>query len=167
MSAYTYRPRGKPLEIPTPGSNRRVAVEGAMRWPDGPFLFSHGPKSVNTGVFLDMFAQVQRRARRTGKRIVLVLDNGSSHVSKRSLLEIERGKPHVRIFWLPTYSSDKLNDIEALWKHLKEDYFSRMLVKRPENFTRAAIQLLSHMRRPKALRQMLKPRKSQIRCAKN
>ena len=90
MSAYTYRPRGKPLEIPTPGSHRRVAVEGAMRWPDGPFLFSHGPKSVNTGVFLDMFAQVQRRARRTGKRIVLVLDNGSSHVSKRSLLEIER-----------------------------------------------------------------------------
>ena len=73
----------------------------------------------------------------------------------------------MRIFWLPTYSSDKLNDIEALWKHLKEDYFSRMLVKRPENFTRAAIQLLSHMRRPKALQQMLKPRKSQIRCAKN
>jgi transposase len=166
VSAYTYRPRGKPLEIPTPGSNRRVAVEGAMRWPDGPFLFSHGPRA-STPVCSWICSRKSSVARRTGKRIVLVLDNGSSHVSKRSLLEIERGKPHVRIFWLPTYSSDKLNDIEALWKHLKEDYFSRMLVKRPENFTRAAIQLLSRMRRPKALRQMLKPRKSQIRCAKS
>ena len=155
---YTYRRRGQPLRIPTPGKNARVAVCGAYRWPDGPFVFTHGPKCVNTGLFVGMLEMLEARARRTGKRIVLVLDNGSAHKSKRSLGEVERVKDYIRVFWLPTYTSEQLNDIEGVWKHLKEDYFSRMLVKDREQFTDAVVALLTRVRRGHVLRAMLKPR---------
>lgn len=129
-----------------------------MRWPDGPFVFSHGPKSVNTAVFVEMILMLEARARRTGKRMVLVLDNGSAHTSKRSTAELERVKKFIRVFWLPTYTSEQLNDIEWLWKHLKQDYFSRMLVEHREQFTDAVVRLLRSMRRGRVLRQMIKPR---------
>jgi transposase len=157
VTTYTYRRRGQPLRIPTPGKNARVAVCGAYRWPDGPFLFTHGPKCVNTALFVGMLEMLESRARRTGKRIVLVIDNGSAHKSKRSLAQIEQVKPAIRIFWLPTYTSEQLNDIEGVWKHLKEDYFSRMLVEKREGFTDAVVRLLRKMRHGRILRQMLKP----------
>lgn len=129
-----------------------------MKWPDGPFLFTHGPKCVNTGLFVGMIHLLERRARRTGRRIVLILDNGSAHTSKRSQAEIARVRHVLRIFWLPTYTSEQLNDIEGVWKHLKEDYFSRMLTRSPETFAPAAVRLLLRMRRGKMLREFLKPR---------
>lgn len=132
-----------------------------MRWPDGPFLFSYGDKSLNTSLFVGMLRQLERRAHRVHKRIVLVIDNGSYHTSKGSLAEMKRVKRSIPIFWLPSYTSDKLNYIENLWKHLKEDYFSRMLVTDPKNFIPAAVRLLSRLRKSKALRRMLKPRHKQ------
>lgn len=135
-----------------------MAVCGAMKWPEGPFVFGHGPKCVNTDVFLQMLWQLEARARRTGKQILLVLDNGSAHTSKRSKAEIQRLKGLVRVFWLPTYTSEQLNDIEWLWKHLKEDYFCRMLVPLREQFGEAVVDLLRQLRRPGVLRRILKPR---------
>lgn len=129
-----------------------------MRWPDGPFLFTHGLKTVNTALFVGMLQLVEQRARRTGRRIVLVIDNGSAHTSGRSLEEIQRIKKFVRIFWLPTYTSEQLNDIEGVWSHLKEDYFSRMLVRDRKEFVNAVVALLGRLRRGRTLRAMLKPR---------
>lgn len=113
--------------------------------------------SVNTNHFLGMLAQVEERARRTGKRIILVLDNGSAHTSRRSKEALSRVKHLIRPFWLPPYTSEQLNDIEAVWKHLKEDYFSRMLTRKPNDFVDEAVKLLSQMRTGEGLRRMLKP----------
>lgn len=146
------------MRIATPGKNARVAVCGAFRWPDGPFVFIWGPKSVDTDLFLQMLIQLEARVKRTGRPIVLVLDNGSAHTSKRSQQELERLRGLLQVFWLPAYSSDKLNDIEGVWSHLKADYFSRMLVRRRENFVPAAVRLLTPLRQPGSLRRMLKPR---------
>lgn len=157
VTVYTYRKRGQPLLIPTPGKNAKVAVCGAMRWPDGPFIFADGSGYPNTSLFIRMLQELRARARRTGKRIVLVLDNGSAHTSRRSQAEIERSKDVIHIFWLPTYTSEQLNDIEGLWKHLKEDYFSRMLVAKSVGFREAVVKLLKRMRRGKGLRRVLKP----------
>ena len=157
VTTYTYRQRGQPMRIPTPGKNARVAVCGAYRWPDGPFVFTHGPKCVNSGLFIGMLQMLEARASRTGRRIVLVLDNGSAHKSKRSVAEIHRVKDCIRVRWLPTYTSEQLNDIEAVWKHLKDDYFSRMLTRKADHFVDEAVKLLSRMRTGKGLRQMLKP----------
>lgn len=157
MTVYTWRQRGKPLLIPTPGKNARVAVCGACRWPDGPFVFSYGLKSVNTAHFVELLAKLERRAKRTGKLIVMVIDNGSAHTSKRSTAEIERLQGLVQVYWLPTYTSEQLNEIEGLWKHLKEDYFSRMLVNRREEFVDASVEFLKGLRKPGAIRETLKP----------
>lgn len=159
MITYTYRQRGRPLRIPTPGSNAKVAVCGAVRSPDGPFIFSHGLRSVNTALFVDLLGALEARIRRTGKRVVLVLDNGSAHTSNRSTAELDRLKDVIRVLWLPTYTSEQLNDIEGLWKHLKEDYFCRMLVENREEFTEAVVRFLKVLAHRGALRKIVKPRR--------
>lgn len=72
--------------------------------------------------------------------------------------ELARVKDLIQVFWLPTYTSEQLNDIEALWKHLKEDYFCRMLATSREEFASAVASLLGRMSRGRVLRELLKPR---------
>lgn len=88
-----------------------------------------------------------------------MLDNGSAHTSKRSAAELERLKDLITVFWLPTYTSEQLNDIEGLWKHLKEDYFCRMLVETREEFTEAVVRFLKMLAHRGTLRKVLKPRR--------
>ncbi|MHC4137998.1 MAG: transposase [Planctomycetota bacterium] len=126
MTTYTWRPRGVPRHVATPGKNVRLAVCGACRWPDGPFLFHHGLRSVDTACFLGLVVRLARRARATKKPIVLVLDNASAHTSARSTRVLKELRALVQPFWLPLYSSELLNEIEPVWGHLKEDYFSQM-----------------------------------------
>lgn len=156
---YMWRRRGQPMRIPTPGSNRRVAVCGAMRWPNGPFRFGFGFRQVNTDVFLELLPQLAAHARRVRRRIVLVLDNGSYFTSRRSTAAITAASSWLTIFRLPPYSSEQLNEIEGLWRHLEEDYFSRMLVADPADFVSAAVQLLRRLQKPGVLRRVLKPRR--------
>lgn len=121
-------------------------------------MFSHGPKSPNSSIFIGMLVQLAKRARRTGRLVVLVLDNGSAHKSKRSSEALEKLSRFVKVVWLPTYTSEQLNEIEGVWGHLKQDYFSRMLVKDRKTFYAAAVNLLGELKKPGALRRMLKPR---------
>jgi transposase len=144
--------KGQRLSISTPGKNVRVAVCGAYRYPEGPFLFTHGPKSVNSALFVRLVHKLVRRAKRTGRRIVLVLDNGGAFTSNLSLAALATAAEWVRPFWLPKYTSERLNRIEGLWGHLKDDYFSRMLTRRRERFYAAAVKLLDRLHRRGALR---------------
>jgi hypothetical protein len=167
ITTYAYRLRGRPLRIDTPGKNHRVGVCGAFRYPDGPFLFKYRLwKNAVTEQTVGLLHLLADRARRTAKRIVLVLDNASSYTSRRSLAEIRRLRPWIRIFWLPTYTSEQLNLIENVWTHLKRNYFSRMLTKGPAEFPAAVIRLLNTLAVPGALRRALKPRRAAGGCRK-
>jgi hypothetical protein len=158
VTTYAYRLRGQPLRVETPGKNRRVGICGAFRYPDGPFLFTYrlwkNPITEQTVGLLNLLAE---RARRTGKKIILVLDNGSSYTSKRSKEEMHRLREWVQVFWLPTYTSEQLNLIENVWTHLQRIYFSRMLTRDPNDFPVAVIELLKKLAQPGALRRMLRP----------
>lgn len=158
VTTYAYRLRGHPLRIETPGKNHRVGVCGAFRYPDGPFLFTYrlwkNPITEHTVGLLNLLAA---RARRTGKKIVLVLDNGSTYTSGRSLQEMNRLREWIHVFWLPTYTSEQLNLIENIWTHLKRTYFSRMLTRGPAEFPVAVVRLLKCLAVPGALRRILKP----------
>lgn len=153
-----YRRRGQPLRVATPGAHARVAVGGAMRYPDGPCLFAYGDKSVNSALFEVLVLKLVARAKRLRRHLRLVLDNGSAHTSHRRTRLLQNVSPWVSIFWLPTYTSEQLNEIEGVWKHLKEDYFSRMLVPDRKGFNQAVVQLLARLERPGYLRRMLAPR---------
>jgi transposase len=144
--------RGKRQDIPTPGTNVRAAVCGAYRYPDGPFLASYGSRSVNSFLFLALLTLLVRRSKRTKRVIVLVLDNARYfRKAKRSQSRLEQISEWVIVFWLPKYSSQKLNRIENLWDHLKNDFFSRMLVKRRDRFLREVVKLLKRLRRRGAI----------------
>lgn len=152
---YAWRVQGQPQYIPTPGKNIRLAVCGAFRWPVGPFVFTHDEKSVNTDVFLELLKLLVGRAKRTGRRIVLVLDNGRTFTSKKSSAALRKVEALLIVFWLPTYSSERLNDIERMWKYFKENFFSRMLAKTREDFRKNAIALLRSFRNPGTLHRVL------------
>jgi len=153
-----WRRRGKILYVPTPGTNVRVPVCGAFRYPDGPFLFSHGLKDrhVNTQTFLNLLDLLVARAARTGRRIVLVLDHGSTFTSDRALDALARASM-IRVCWLPYYTSEQLNLIEPVWGHLKDTYFSRMLTTNANDFYPAIVGLLTKLCPVGAFRAMLRP----------
>ncbi|MFO0610547.1 MAG: hypothetical protein U0324_45720 [Polyangiales bacterium] len=89
--------------------------------------------------------------------VVLVLDHGSAQTSLRSEAKPLSLVPQVVVLGLPPYSSEQLNDIENLWQHAKEDYFSEMLVAKGDDFAAAVDRLLCELRRPGRLRRFLKP----------
>ena len=142
-----WRRRGQRLLLPTPGSNVRVGVCGAIHFPSQQFLFTHQPRSVTTDLFLPLLERLVERARSNGRRIVLVLDNGSPFTSRRALTALDAARPWVRPFWLPRYTSETLNWIEGFWEHLKDTYFSRMLTEEREAFYPDTVRLLRRLRR--------------------
>jgi transposase len=147
--------KGERLYIPTPGKNVRVAVCGAFRYPEGPFLATFGPKSVNTALFISLLHLLSRRVKRTRRIIILVLDNARYfRKSKRAQAELENLSERIIPFWLPKYTSEKLNRIENVWTHLKDDYFSRMLVTRRNLFASAAVKLLKRLNHRGALKKL-------------
>jgi len=155
---YAWRRRGSLKRVRTPGSNVRASVFGAYRWPDGPFRYVADKGNVRTDLVLPVLETLRRRARRTGRHVVLVTDNGSAQTSRRSDAAQWQAFPGVVMLWLPAYSSEQLNDIENLWHHLKDDYFSEMLVTLREDFVVTVCRLLNRLRRTGGLRRMLKPR---------
>lgn len=167
ITTYAYRLRGQPLRIETPGKNHRVGVCGAFRYPDGPFLFTYRLwKNAVTEQTIGLLRLLADRARRTGKKIILVLDNGSSYTSKASLAEMQHLREWIHVFWLPTYTSEQLNLIENVWTHLKRNYFSRMLTKGPAEFPIAVVRLLKTLALRGMLRRVLKPRAAGGGCRK-
>ena len=135
------------MRLLTPGTNVRVGVVGALRYPTRQFLFTHEPHRLTARLEPPLLALLEKRANRTGRHIVLVLDNGrpfSAHLAQTALRE---AWPHVRPFYLPLYTSETLNWIEPEWGHLKTGFFSRMLTRQPEAFYPATVALLRDLPR--------------------
>lgn len=144
-----------------------MGVCGAFRYPDGPFLFTHRLwKNAVTAQTVGLLNLLADRARRTGRRIRLVLDNGASFTSGASRAALRRLRPWIQVFWLPPYTSEQLNLIENVWTHLKRNYFSRMLTQRPEDFPPAVVRLLQSLAKHGALATAMKPRSKGGGCKK-
>ncbi|HEX8698969.1 MAG TPA: IS630 family transposase [Myxococcaceae bacterium] len=147
LGALRLAPPGRALSTAHPGQERARGSGGRGALPDGDFRFAHQPKSVTTALFLAVLQTLLKRAKRTERRIVLVLDNGGCFTSRTSRAAIEAAAPHVHIFWLPRYSSETLNWIEGFWQELKSTYFSRMLTADRDSFYAQAVRLLRRIRR--------------------
>jgi transposase len=101
---------------------------------------------VNTDLFLAFLTLLEKRAKRAGRVIILVLDNARYfRKAHRAKSKLESISSRVVVFWLPKYSSEKLNRIENIWDHLKNGYFSRMLVERREKFLTEIIKFLKRL----------------------
>jgi transposase len=108
--------RGKQVRIPTPGTNRKRTVFGALDPVSGHWRYQvYGRKpAVEFLAFLEHLIQSY-----PGRSLYLVLDNASIHRAK-VIQAWEAEHPEVQLLYLPTYSGHKLNPVEKVWWRLKD-----------------------------------------------
>lgn len=99
------------------GGHVRQSVVGAVNPATGQLVSLIVPHcdTVVFQLFLDVMAR--EVPEKTGRKVVLVLDNASWHKSKCLNWH------HIRPLYLPPYSPD-FNPIERFWQHLKSHYLA-------------------------------------------
>ena len=125
--------RGHQRRIPAPGTNRKQPAFGWVNYASGEHRH-HLPRTrkgysgKNATEFLVVVMNLVERARRTGKRILLVLDNSPIHTAKRVMKALEDPEitRSLKIVWLSKYSPD-LNLQERVWKTAKEAGIANVL----------------------------------------
>jgi transposase len=127
-------PKGRQLAVRTPGKNKRLAAFGALRYGRGLFLHHTQPRATAWGM-RHLVQRLLQRARRTGRRAVLVLDRGNPNHARALRRDLELAAPHVGVVWLPKYCWD-LNLIERLWKHIKGSRVANVLFASYRQFVR-------------------------------
>jgi transposase len=127
-------PRGRQLAVRTPGKNRKVAAFGALCYGRGLFLHHTQPRATAWGM-RHLVQRLLQRAKRTGRRVVLVLDQGNPNHARALHRDLELAAPHVEVVWLPKYCWN-LNLIERLWKHVKGTRVANVLFASHRQFVR-------------------------------
>jgi len=102
-----------------------VAAFGAFCYGRGLFLHHTQPWVTAWGM-RHLVQRLLTRARRTGRRVVLVLDKGKPNHAHALHRDLEMAGPHVEVVWLPRYCWN-LDLIERLWKHIKATRVANVL----------------------------------------
>jgi transposase len=110
--------KGPRVRVPTPGTNARRAIFGALDARTGALHHAVRPRklAVHFVAFLEQLA-----AAYPAGEVVLVLDNVSTHdatVVRRWLAQPAHAR--IRLLWLPKYSAHEHNPIERVWGLLKD-----------------------------------------------
>jgi transposase len=110
-----WMPRGRQARIPTPGTNRKVGIFGALEPATGRWTYGLYPRkgAVEFIHFLERLL-----AAYPGRPLLLILDNASIH-SARPVRTWLRLHPGVELLFLPTYSGHRHNPVEKVWWRLK------------------------------------------------
>jgi transposase len=115
--------RGRQAEVATPGTNRKVAVFGALepwtgRWTyelyrrKGAIEFTH---------FLERVL-----AAYPGRPVLLILDNAGFHKARPVATWLQH-HPRLELLFLPTYSGHRHNPVEKVWWRLKQQVAANRL----------------------------------------
>ena len=78
--------------------------------------------------------------------IFLIVDRGPAHRVKKTQAFVESLGGKLRLFFLPPYSPDRTPD-ELVWKHLKADTVSRMLVTGKADFKSKVVSSMRRLQR--------------------
>lgn len=141
--ARMWHRRGCQPRIPAPGQNHKQYVFGAIDYKTGKF-FSHVQDTNNQWGCLVIVQKLVMWAKHTRTPVILAWDNARTHTAKR--LQTYLGQPSVKqwlkIFWISRYSPD-LNEIERLWKYLKQTGVANHLFRNIAEFRTHLLKLLS------------------------
>jgi transposase len=110
-----WQPRGETVEVPAPGTNRKLPIYGALNYRTNRVSHRVGT-GKNSRNFLAFLAQLAVEYR--GRRCVLVLDNASYHTSIVVAQYLREMTDTFEVAWLPPYCPE-LNDIDRIWKYVK------------------------------------------------
>jgi transposase len=118
-------PKAEQLAVKTPGKNRKLAAFGALCYGCGLFLHHTQPRVTAWGM-RHLIHRLLQRAKRTGRKIVLVLDKGNPNHAHALHRDLQMAEPYIEVLWLPRYCWN-LNMIERLWKHIKGSRLANVL----------------------------------------
>jgi|SRR5215207_2011723 transposase len=115
--------RGQQAQIPTPGTNRKVAVFGALEPWTGRWTYELYKRkgAIEFIHFLDRLLQLY-----PGRPILLILDNASFHTA-RPVTRWLAHHPRLELLFLPTYSGHRHNPVEKVWWRLKDQVAANRL----------------------------------------
>lgn len=110
-----WMPKGRQTRIPSPGTNRKRAVFGALEWETGRWLYAvtERKRAVEFVAFLEAVL-----AAYPGRPVLLVVDNASIHTAKVVSAWLA-AHPRLELLFLPTYSGHAENPVEKVWWRLK------------------------------------------------
>ena len=128
-----WMPKGRQKRVRSPGVNRKQTAFGAFCYGRGLFYYHIQPRKTAWGVRI-LLAKLVKRARRTGRRIIVVMDQGNPHHAGSVKQYSANVKQHIELFRLPHYSPE-LNLIERAWKHLKRSRMANVLFPNFKRFT--------------------------------
>ena len=111
-----WMPKGQQVRIPTPGTNRKRTVFGALNLVTGQWCYQvfERKRSIEFLACLEHLLCVC-----SGRPLVLVLDNASIHKAKVVQAWLAE-HPQVQLLYLPAYGGHKHNPVEKIWWRLKD-----------------------------------------------
>lgn len=117
--AYTWGPKGQPIEIQNYGRHGRVNLLGAFELGTGVFYGVLTSFKVTAMRFRRFICHLKREMRTD--KILLICDNASFHKAKWLQDWFGQQAAWLRIEFLPAYSPD-FNPIERLWRWFKGEF---------------------------------------------
>jgi transposase len=107
--------RGRQARVPSPGTNRKRAIFGALEWDTGRWTYTvcERKRTVEFLAFLDRVLAVY-----PGRPVLMVLDNASIHTAK-AVAGWLADHPRLDLVYLPAYSGHRENPVEKVWWRLK------------------------------------------------
>jgi transposase len=115
--------RGQQAGVPTPGTNRKRAVFGALEWDSGRWHYRISARK-RAGEFIAFLEQLLLAY--PARPLLIVLDNASIH--KAHAVEAWLGAhPRVQLLYLPAYSGHRHNPVEKVWWRLKDQIAANRL----------------------------------------
>ncbi len=149
--AHVWARRGADLRIPAPGQAAKVAMLGVLDWAARELVVQTSRTKRSTD-FIALLEQIDTQYGLTPdqakKPVVLVLDNGPIHTSKATRAALAERAPWLTVEWLPKYTPE-LNDIEELWRDLKQHHLAHQTFAGPDDLDCAiheAVRMLNRER---------------------
>lgn len=113
--------RGQQPHIPTPGTNDKRYLAGALNWRTGALLVTEGlPNEGRSGPLFVRHLEDLRCRLLCDRKIHVICDNARSHTSRLVAQYLQPWQHRIVLHFLPTYAPD-LNPIERVWWHLHEE----------------------------------------------
>lgn len=141
-SGTTWAPVGKTPVVATTGNRKSVSMLSAIN-ARGRISFEVREGGVDSGVFIGFCEKLIADA--GGKRVFLIVDNASYHVSKKTREFVERTDGRLTLFFLPSYAPE-LNPDELVWKSVKHDKIGKASIRNIAELRSRATAALQHLR---------------------
>jgi len=96
-------------------TRKSVGYFGAVRLRDGKFIAAREKEKFDAQTTWNFLRQLRKTSRRSGRRVVVIIDNAKYHHAKLHFEWRQQQVPEFMLDFLPPYSPE-LNPIERVWK---------------------------------------------------